>query len=113
MRHDEFLVPPSIVDFLDGAETLPDIQMRLYRDRKLWRLHRRLWSHDVDSWIPYIGDSYGAVSPSEHRLVAYGSVASVGFVGMMYRWQARGEATESFFQRERARLFWRHKLPEF
>lgn len=112
MAHDRFPVPPSLGAFLDGAPYADDVQMVLFKSRDHYRFYVQAGRDDLDGRGLWIAPAQGRVSPSLGRLTLYSSSLIVGFIGVFYRWEQQPNGLDPFYDYQRARLHWRHKLPE-
>ncbi|MFD5000666.1 hypothetical protein [Streptomyces buecherae] len=113
VEHDGYPVPPEFVDFLNGANRVPSVHMVMYKDSALWELHKG--SRKSEDWI--IGEGFGpmtgAVSRSKGRLVMFSGSMTVGYIGVMYRWEWHLSDADPFYVYRKARLYRRDKLPDF
>lgn len=111
MDHDGFTVPNNFAPFLNGDSLLPNVQMALFKNRALWRLHKKI-RKDEDWSLPLgIDPAHGYVSRRRQVLTMYSSSLTFGYIGVFYRWDLDTPHTDPFYIYQKARLHRRDKLP--
>lgn len=113
MNHDGYPVPQDFSLFLNGTPMLANVQMATFKNPTLWALHQKL-REDGPDWSLglWIDPARGAVSQSRKILTMYSSSLTVGYVGIMYRWDLDTPVTDPFYLYRKARLHRRDRLPE-
>lgn len=113
MDDDGYAVPSGFSAFLEGGSLLPNVQMVTFKDPVLWDIHKRL-HEDRSDWSLglWIDPARGAISRSRKMLTMYSSSLTIGYVGIMYRWDLDVEKTDPFYLYRKARLHRRDRLPE-
>ena len=111
LAHERYPIPSSLKLFLDGAPTMPDVHMVLFKSRDHYELYTKGVRDGVEARGLWISPSLGGVSPSRQQLTLYSSALIVNFIGIFYRWEDGCQSTDPFYVYRRARLHWRHKLP--
>lgn len=106
-----FAVPPVIPTFLDGSKVLPYVQMALFKDPVLWDMYCRGKREGFAAAGLFLAPAVGTVRKSQKRLVMFSSSATIGYIGVMYRWDADVEEVDPFYVYRRARLHRRDNLP--
>jgi hypothetical protein len=113
MAHDRFPIPPSLSAFLDGTAHAADVQMVLFKSQPHYDVYRQAQAAGDDARGLWLEPGLGHVSPSRGRLVTYSGSLIVNFVGVFYRWELEPDGLDPFYDYRRARLHWRHKLPDY
>ena len=111
MANAGYPVPSGIPPFLDGQPLLPNVQMALFKDPDLRDLYRQGQREGFMASGLFLSPAAGAVSQSRRKLVMYSSSATIGYIGVMYRWDDDVTETDPFYVYRRALLHRRDHLP--
>lgn len=113
MANDGYQPPVAIAEFLDGGERLEYVQMVLFRDvsgLRWWRRAPRAGEREPGLSM---GDAHGSVNRSSGALSMFGSVTTIGRIGVLYRWNSEVKDADPFYLYRRATLHKRASLAPY
>lgn len=112
MAHDGYMVPATVVPFLNGGAVLLNVQMVLFINHRLYEIHKRGLEGGYEGRGLFIEPAQGLISLSRQRLTLYSSSIVTGAIGVWYRWDEDTSETYPFYFYQQARLYDRRELPE-